>query len=96
MYFSIFYVPSYGSVIDEQIIFLERHENIFQSAILMALLATNYIHLCKETLWLFANIVNNESVVVQEQLVEQDLMDKLEYHTVQAVQKLDPYALLNI
>ena len=92
MYFSIFYVPSYGSVIDEQIIFLERHENIFQSAILMALLATNYIHLCKETLWL----VNNESVVVQEQLVEQDLMDKLEYHTVQAVQKLDPYALLNI
>ncbi len=36
-----------------------------QSAILMALLATNYIHLCKETLWLFANIVNCESVIVQ-------------------------------
>jgi hypothetical protein len=31
----------------------------------MALLATNYIHLCKETLWLFGNIVNSESVVVQ-------------------------------
>ena len=26
--------------------------------ILMALLGTNYHHLCKETLWLFANIVN--------------------------------------
>lgn len=38
---------------------------LFQSAILMALLATNYIHLCKETLWLFANIVNCESVIVQ-------------------------------
>ena len=32
----------------------------------------------------------------QEHLVELDLMDKLEYHTVQAVQKLDPYALLNM
>ena len=31
----------------------------------MALLATNYIHVCKETLWLFANIVNCESVIVQ-------------------------------
>jgi|FrelakmetLWP11LW_1041352.scaffolds.fasta_scaffold597137_1 hypothetical protein len=62
----------------------------------MALLATNYIHVCKETLWLFGNIVNCESVVVQEQLVELDLMDKLEYHTIQAVQKLDPYAMLNM
>jgi hypothetical protein len=43
----------------------------------MALLATNYIHLCKETLWLFANIVNSESVVVQEQLVELDLVSML-------------------
>ena len=33
---------------------------------------------------------------LQEHLVELDLMDKLEYHTVQAVQKLDPYALLNM
>lgn len=71
-----------------------RHPDL--SAILMALLATNYIHLCKETLWLFANIVNCESVIVQEQLIELDLMDKLEYHTVQAVQKLDPYALLKM
>ena len=38
---------------------------VFKSAILMALLATNYIHVCKETLWLFANIVNCESVIVQ-------------------------------
>ena len=60
-------------------------------AILMALLATNYSHLCKESLWWFANIVNSESVVVQEHLVELDIMDKLEFHTVQAVQKMDPY-----
>ena len=60
-------------------------------AILMALLATNYSHLCKETLWWFGNIVNSESVLVQEELVELDLMDKLEFHTVQAVQKMDPY-----
>ena len=45
--------------------------NFFQSAILMALLATNYIHLCKETLWLFANIVNCESVIVQVAIVHQ-------------------------
>ena len=37
----------------------------------MALLATNYIHLCKETLWLFANIVNCESVIVQVAIVHQ-------------------------
>ena len=61
--------------------------------ILMALLGTNYHHLCKETLWLFANIVNSESIAVQEEIVELDLMDKLEYHTLQAVQKLDPYAI---
>ena len=60
-------------------------------AILMALLATNYSHLCKESLWWFANIVNSDSVVVQEHLVELDIMDKLEFHTVQAVQKMDPY-----
>jgi len=61
--------------------------------ILMALLGTNYHHLCKETLWLFANIVNSESIAVQEEIVELDLMDKLEYHTTMAVQKLDPYAV---
>jgi len=61
--------------------------------ILMALLGTNYHHLCKETLWLFANIVNSDSIAVQEEIVELDLMDKLEYHTLQAVQKLDPYAI---
>ena len=60
-------------------------------AILMALLATNYSHLCKESLWWFANIVNSDSVVVQEHLVELDIMDKLEFHTVQAIQKMDPY-----
>ena len=60
-------------------------------AILMALLATNYSHLCKESLWWFANIVNSDSVVVQEHLVELDIMDRLEFHTVQAVQKMDPY-----
>ena len=62
-------------------------------AILTALLATNYVHLCKETLWLFGNIVNSESMMVQEEIVEMDLMDKLEYHTTQAVHKLDPYAI---
>ncbi len=61
------------------------------TAILMSLLATNYVHLVRETLWLFANIINNDSVVVQEQFVELAIMDKLEFHTVQAVQKIDPY-----
>lgn len=75
-------------------VFVLRHPDL--SAILMALLATNYVHVVKETLWLFANIVNCESVVVQEHLVELDLMDKLEYHTIQAVQKLDPYALMGM
>ena len=60
-------------------------------AILMALLGTNYAHLCKESLWWFSNIVNSDSVLVQEELIELDLMDRLEYHTVQAVQKMDPY-----
>ncbi len=62
------------------------------TAILMALLGTNYTHLVRETLWWFSNMINNESVVVQEQFVELSLMDRLEYHTIQAVQKIDPYA----
>lgn len=62
------------------------------TAILMALLGTNYIHLVKETLWWFSNMINSESVVVQEQFVELNIMDRLEYHTVQAVQKVDPFA----
>jgi len=48
--------------------------------------------LVRESLWWFANMINNESVIVQEQFVELNLMDKLEYHTIQAVQKIDPYA----
>jgi len=62
------------------------------TAILMALLGTNYSHLCRETLWWFSNVINSESVIVQEQFVELNIMDRLEYHTIQAVQKLDPYA----
>lgn len=62
------------------------------TAILMALLGTNYTHLCRETLWWFSNIINSDSVVVQEQFVELSIMDRLEFHTIQAVQKLDPYA----
>ena len=73
------------------ILILVRHPDTV--AILMALLGTNYQHLCKETLWLFANIVNSDSIAVQEEIVDLDLMDKLEYHTLQAVQKLDPYAI---
>ena len=70
---------------------LVRHPDF--PAILTALLATNYTHLCREALWLFANIVNNENVTVQEEFVNLDLMDKLETHAVQAVIRLDPYAL---
>jgi hypothetical protein len=61
------------------------------TAILMALLATNYSHLCKETLWLFSNIVNSDSQLVQEELIEMDFMDKMEFHTSQAIQKIDPF-----
>ena len=67
-----------------------RHPDL--TAIMMALLGTNYTHLVRESLWWFANMINNESVIVQEQFVELNLMDKLEYHTIQAVQKIDPYA----
>lgn len=70
---------------------LVRHPDF--PAILTALLSTNYLHLCKESLWLFANVVNNESVTVQEEFVNLDLMDKLETHAVHAVGRLDPYAL---
>jgi len=70
---------------------LVRHPDF--PAILTALLSTNYLHLCKESLWLLANIVNNESVTVQEEFVNLDLMDKLETHAVHAVSRLDPYAL---
>ena len=70
---------------------LVRHQDF--PAILTALLSTNYTHLCRESLWLFANIVNNENVTVQEEFVNLDLMDKLETHAVHAVSRLDPYAL---
>ena len=70
---------------------LLRHPDF--PAILTALLSTNYLHLVRESLWLFANIVNNESVTVQEEFVSLDLMDRLESHAVSAVSRLDPYAL---
>jgi len=70
---------------------LVRHPDF--PAILTALLSTNYLHLCRESLWLFGNIVNNESVTVQEEFVNLDLMDKLETHAIHAVGRLDPYAL---
>ena len=70
---------------------LVRHPDF--PTILTALLSTNYLHLCKEAIWLFANIVNNESVTVQEEFVSLDLMDRLETHAVAAVSRLDPYAL---
>jgi hypothetical protein len=41
-----------------------------------ALLTTNYMTLCQETVWLFANILNNENVTVQEEFVDLDLMDR--------------------
>ena len=69
---------------------LVRHPDF--PAILTALLTTNYTHLCRESLWLFANIVNNENVTVQEEFVNLDLMDKLESHAVHAVSRLDPFA----
>ena len=37
-------------------------------------------------------MINSDSVVVQEQFVELNIMDRLEFHTIQAVQKIDPYA----
>jgi hypothetical protein len=70
---------------------LLRHPDF--PAILTALLSTNYLHLCREALWLLGNIVNNESVTVQEEFVSQDLMERLETHAVAAVSRLDPYAL---
>ena len=33
-------------------------------------------------MWLFANIVNNENVTVQEEFVDLDLMDRQEHHHV--------------
>lgn len=78
-----------GPEAENSALFVLRYQDL--QAILMALLGTNYAHLCKETLWLIANIVNNESVVIQEELVELDFMDRLEFHTAQAIQKLDPY-----
>jgi hypothetical protein len=47
-------------------------------AIMTALLTTNYMTLCQETVWLFANILNNENVTVQEEFVDLDLMDREE------------------
>ena len=80
--------PCHGETV---CLFVLRHPDV--TALLMALLGTNYTHLCKETLWLFANIVNSESVLVQEEIVELNLMDKLEFHTTSVVQKIDPYAI---
>ena len=37
-------------------------------------------------------MINSDSVIVQEQFVELNIMDRLEFHTIQAVQKIDPYA----
>jgi len=71
---------------------LVRHPDF--PAIVTALLATNYLHLCRETTWLFANIVNNENVTVQEEFVNLDLMDKLEGHAMSAISRLDPYAVV--
>jgi hypothetical protein len=62
-------------------------------AILTALLSTNYSSLCQETVWLLANIVNQENVLVQEEFIEQDLMDKLENVLLSAVTRLDPYSV---
>lgn len=78
-----------GSV--EVSLHLIRHPDF--PAIVTALLSTNYSSLCQETVWLLANIVNNESVVVQEEFVEMDLMDKLEHPASSAVTRLDPYCL---
>lgn len=69
---------------------LVRHPDF--PAILTSLLSTNYLSLAQETVWLLANIVNNEAVEVQEEFVEMDLMDKLENPAVAAVQRLDPYS----
>ncbi len=66
-----------------------RHPDFL--AIAMALLATNYSHLCKETLCWISNIVNNDAMVIQELLVNLDFLEKMEFHTVQAIQKVDPY-----
>jgi hypothetical protein len=70
---------------------LVRHPDF--PAIMTALLSTNYLHLCRETTWLFANIVNNESVTVQEEFVNLDLMDRLESHATSAITRLDPYVV---
>jgi len=78
-----------GSV--EVALHLIRHPDF--PAIVTALLSTNYSSLCQETVWLLANIVNNENVRVQEEFVEMDLMDKLEYPAVTAITRLDPYLL---
>lgn len=78
-----------GSV--EVSLHLIRHPDF--PAIMTALLSTNYASLCQETVWLLANIVNNESVVVQEEFVDLDLMDKLEHPASTAVTRLDPYCL---
>ncbi|TRY62034.1 hypothetical protein TCAL_09255 [Tigriopus californicus] len=66
-----------------------RHSDL--PAILMALLGTNFTHLCKETLWWFGNLVNSDSVEVQEELIDLEIMDRMEYHTVQAIRRLDPF-----
>jgi len=60
-------------------------------ATLVALLGTNYSHLAKESLLWFASVVNSESLSVQETLVDTEIMDKMEFFTAQAIQRLDPY-----
>ena len=80
---------SAGPFSERAVLLILRHPDLH--AILMALLGTNFTHLSKECLWLFGNMVNSESVEVQEELIDLELMDRLEYHTAQAIQKLDPY-----
>jgi len=71
-------------------LYLVRHPDT--PAIITSLLSTNYLSLSQETVWLVANIVNQENVLVQEEFVEMDLMDKLEGPAVSAVTRLDPFS----
>jgi len=80
-----------GPLSVEVALHMVRHQDF--PAILTALLSTNYTSLCQETVWLLANIVNNENVLVQEEFVEMDLMDKLEHPAATAIHRLDPYSL---
>jgi hypothetical protein len=78
-----------GPKAEQACLLVLRHPDL--QAILMALLGTNYTHLCRETLWMIRNVINSDSVLVQEELIELDILDKMEYFTSQAVQRIDPY-----